>query len=74
MITKYQATKKLGIDLLKDTQAFHHEALCECVFVVCRAEEEMQEDVKRRDALSERLKTKDAENTRKIVERSDKKV
>lgn len=39
-----------------------------------RAEEERREDVKRRDALSERLKTKDAENTRKIVERSDKKA
>ena len=36
-----------------------------------RAEEERLE---RRDALAERLKHRDSENTRKIMERSDKKV
>ena len=39
-----------------------------------RAEEERLEDLERRDALAERLKHRDSENTRKIMERSDKKV
>ena len=39
-----------------------------------RVEEERREDLERRDALAERLKLKDAEKTRKIMERSDKKV
>lgn len=39
-----------------------------------RAEEERLEDLERRDALAERLKHKDSEKTRKIIERSDKKV
>ena len=39
-----------------------------------RAEEERKRDLAERDALSERLKLKDKERTRKIVERSDKKA
>ena len=39
-----------------------------------RAEEERLEDLERRDALAERIKHRDSENTRKIMERSDKKV
>ena len=40
----------------------------------CRAEEERQADLEKRDALAERLKEKDREKTRKIMEKSDKKV
>lgn len=49
----------------------------QCVVIslpVCRVEEERQADLERRDALAERLKQKDLEKQRKIVERSDKKV
>ena len=42
--------------------------------LVYRAEEERKRDMAERDALAERLKKKDKEKTRKIVERSDKKV
>ena len=44
--------------------------------VVCagRMEEERERDLKERDALAERIKKKDKEHTRKIVEKSDKKV
>ena len=45
--------------------------------VVCRAdrmEEERERDLKERDALAERIKKRDKEHTRKIVEKSDKKV
>lgn len=44
------------------------------ICTVCRAEEERQADLERRDALAERLKQKDLDKQRKIVERSDKKV
>ena len=40
----------------------------------CRAEEERRRDLAERDALSERLKKKDKERTRNIVEKSNKKV
>ena len=40
----------------------------------CRAEEERKRDLEERDALSERLKQKDKERTRNIVEKSNKKV
>lgn len=39
-----------------------------------RAEEERRADLAERDALAERIKQKDAEKTRKIVEKSDKKA
>ncbi len=39
-----------------------------------RAEEERLADLERRDALAERLREKERENTRKITERSEKKV
>ncbi len=39
-----------------------------------RAEEERRRDLEERDALSERLKQRDKERTRNIVERSDKKA
>ena len=38
------------------------------------AEEECKCDLEKRDALSERLKQKDKERTRNIVEKSNKKV
>ena len=37
-------------------------------------EQDRQADLERRDALAERLKKKDLDKQRKIVERSDKKV
>ena len=37
-----------------------------------RAEEERLEDLERRDALAERLKHRDSENTGKIMERHKK--
>ena len=40
----------------------------------CRAEEERRQDLVERDALAERIKQRDKEKTRNIVERSDKKV
>ena len=40
----------------------------------CRMEEERAKDLRERDALAERIKKKDKEHTRKIVEKSDKKV
>ena len=39
-----------------------------------RAERERMEDLAERDALAERIRLKDKEKTRHIVERSDKKV
>ena len=42
--------------------------------VVCRVEKERKEDLAERDAFSERIRLKDKEKTRHIVERSDKKV
>ena len=44
------------------------------VLYECRAEEERRQDVVERDALAERIKQRDKEKTRNIVERSDKKV
>lgn len=41
---------------------------------VCRVERERKEDLAERDALSERIRMKDKEKTRHIMERSDKKV
>ena len=43
-------------------------------FVGCRAEEERHADLEKRDALAGRLKEKDKEKMRKIMEKSDKKV
>ena len=40
----------------------------------CRAEEERRADIAERDALAERMKQKDADKTRNIVTKSDKKV
>lgn len=45
-----------------------------CLLTFCRAEEERRRDLAERDALSERLKKKDKERTRNIVEKSNKKV
>lgn len=42
--------------------------------ILCRVERERKEDLAERDALSERIRLKDKEKTRHIVERSDKKV
>lgn len=39
-----------------------------------REERERQEDLKERDAFAERVKAKDKQNTRTIMERTDKKV
>jgi len=39
-----------------------------------KAEEERMKDLEERDALAERIKKRDKEHTRKIAERSDKKV
>ena len=39
-----------------------------------KAEEERQRDLEERDAFAERLRQKDKEKTRNIMERSDKKV
>ena len=39
-----------------------------------RAEEERMKDLEERDALAERIKKRDKEHTRKITEKSDKKV
>ena len=39
-----------------------------------RAEEERMKDLEERDALAERIKKRDKEHTRKIAEKSDKKV
>jgi len=39
-----------------------------------KAEEERMKDLEERDALAERIKKRDKEHTRKITERSDKKV
>ena len=39
-----------------------------------RMEEERERDLKERDALAERIKKKNKEHTRKIVEKSDKTV
>ena len=44
------------------------------MFYDCRAEEERRQDLVERDALAERIKQRDKEKTRNIVERSDKKV
>ena len=44
------------------------------LLLVDRMEEERERDLKERDALAERIKKKDKEHTRKIVEKSDKKV
>ena len=39
-----------------------------------RIEKEREQDLAERDALNERIKKKDKEKTRKIMEKSDKKV
>ena len=49
-------------------------SFCMCSVYVCRAEEERRQDLAERDALAERIKQRDKEKTRNIVERSDKKV
>ena len=41
---------------------------------MARVERERREDLAERDAFSERVRMKDKEKTRHIVERSDKKV
>lgn len=40
----------------------------------CRIEKERMADLSERDAFAQRIKQRDQENTRKILERSDKKV
>ena len=40
----------------------------------CRIEKERLADLSERDAFAKRIKERDHDNTRKIVERSDKKV
>ena len=41
---------------------------------IARVERERREDLAERDAFSERIRIKDKDKTRHIVERSDKKV
>ena len=45
-----------------------------CPVSLSRVEEERRRDLEERDALAERLKQKDHEKTRNIMERSDKKA
>lgn len=54
-------------------------ALCDITLSFCdefkyRIEKERLADLSERDAFAERMKQRDQENTRKILERSDKKV
>ena len=44
------------------------------LLTICRAEQHRVKDLEERDALAERLKMKDKEKTRNIMERPDKKV
>ena len=43
-------------------------------YALSRIEKERLADLSERDAFAERMKQRDHENTRKILERSDKKV
>ena len=45
-----------------------------CIVHVYRIEKERLVDLSERDAFAERMKQRDQESTRKILERSDKKV
>lgn len=51
-----------------------HEHVHVVLLIHYRVERERKEDLAERDALSERIRLKDKEKTRHIVERSDKKV